>query len=129
MLTKKAQAGRYSKKDGLRIVNQPEAVLQDFTNNHLKWSNVGYWRVPDNAKISALAGFPDNLCLIPISDRFSLAMSLELKTRSKLRQCQRKAKEKFAHQIAQTPEEVEFAVWEFRKAAEKLKKYLEKEEK
>lgn len=124
-LSKQKQCGRRFKGD-LKKINRPESELQDFTNAHLKASGVDYWRVPDNTKIKALRGFPDNLCLVRVSGEFCLALSVELKTRSALHGAQVTKSHDLAYCVAQTEEAVERAVWSLRRQAQKCKDCLKK---
>ena len=125
-LSKSAQLGRYAR-TALRRIDRPESELQAWTDEYLTACGIEYIRVPDTtngeAIRRALCGIPDNTALIPVGG-YSLAMSLELKTRSKMHGRQLDNARRVPWVIAQTEGEVELAVREFMAAAEKVRKLL-----
>lgn len=125
-LSKSAQLGRYAR-TALRRIDRPESELQAFTDDYLTARGIEYIRVPDTqngeAIRRALCGMPDNTALIPVGG-YSLAMSLELKTRSKMHGRQLDNARRVPWVIAQDEREVERAVSDFVRAAEKVKKLL-----
>jgi hypothetical protein len=127
MFSKSAQVGRYGKAS-TRKVDAPESDLQDFTNEYLEARRLKHLRIPDTmdgkAIRKALAGTPDNIILIPLVGGYSLAVPLELKTRSKLRTSQRQFARDIPVIVAQTPDEVERAVTNAVNFAEKVKTRL-----
>lgn len=138
MLSKQQQCGkRYKGKP--RRINSPEAALQSFTNDYLSALKIKFFRISDNfwrylhatANPGILAefrkqfgGMADNTAFIPISDKYSLCLHLELKTKTQLHGRQKVEARQLPWQIARTPEEVEKAVKEFAEAAEAIKKAL-----
>lgn len=76
--------------------NQPQEQLNDLLNDY----QIRYIRIPDyvwqwlkrNAPIEvvsamskAFGGMPDNVCFIPIDEKYSLALSIELKVKGRKR--------------------------------------------
>jgi len=138
MLTKRQQAGRYARKS-TRKVKMPEAALQKFTDDYLAAKGLSYIRLPDRlwgvlhralsktypgvlwGLRKALGGLPDNTVFIPINDRYSLALHLELKTKSGLHGQQKVQARELPWQIAQTPEDVQQIVDRFIEDAEDMK--------
>jgi len=129
LLSKEQQVGRYSRQ--ILVTNDcPEEELQCFVNNYLDIRRVAYIRVPSTNSITvmraALAGIPDNTCKIPITDKYSLCLNLELKTRTQLHGKQvRNANEQF-WQIAQTHEQAQKIIDMFIEDSERIKKILKK---
>jgi hypothetical protein len=124
---KVAQAGRYSHIK-LKPIDTPEDALQNFTNEYLTLRHVEYIRVPETNSLivmrAALAGKADNTCTIPISDRYSLCLQLELKTKSQLHGKQVRNSVTQSWVIAQTPEQVQAIVERFIADADKIRKLL-----
>lgn len=75
---------------------------------------------------SALCGIPDNTCKIPISDKYSLCLELELKTKTKLHGQQVNKSRDNPWHIAQTIYEAKAIIDAFREDAALLKKVLDK---
>lgn len=121
--SKKKQVGRFSRQKSKKN-DIPESILQKFANEVLKRLGIEYWRVPDNSKIKELAGFPDNECLIKISDKYCLSMGLELKTKTGLHGKQVQKAYDQAYTIARTFEEVEAAAINFRNQAFKCRECM-----
>lgn len=136
MLSKKKQCGsRYRGKP--KRINTPEAALQSFTDDYLKYNKIKYFRISDNfwrylhatAHPGILAefrkqfgGMADNTAFIPISDKYSLCLHLELKTKTGLHGRQKIEAKQLPWQIAHTPEEVTKIIGEY---MEKAKKYAQ----
>ena len=123
MLDKRTQCGRLYKGE-IKYIDRPEKELQDFCNAHAKASSVRSFRVPDNSRIKALAGFPDNLLIERITGNICIAMCLEHKTKTNKRGKQIPLSNELGYVICQTEEDIEAAIWNFRKAAQKLKGIL-----
>lgn len=86
MLTKSKQAGRYSKKLGLKKIDRPESDLQSECEEYLEILQIQYIHIPDGAakKHKKLSGIPDLVVLFPNGRH----LCIELKTKSKVRQSQ-----------------------------------------
>jgi hypothetical protein len=116
----------------------PESVLQDFTNKYLQLKGLTYLRLPEslfaaifrNPNIDvwikrhikeAIAGWPDNLVLLPIGNGLNLALALELKSETgKLHGEQKVLDKQIELLVARTPESVESAIKAFEIWANKL---------
>lgn len=127
MYTKQQQAGRHSRRR-LSRVDAPESELQEFTDNYLGVCQVPCIRMPDtmNARVirRALAGWPDNVCLLPLTRDYAIACLLELKTRTQLHRAQHAIVRELPVRIAQRPEEVQCILDAFREDAERLRREL-----
>jgi len=145
MFSKKEQAGRYSRKKQVEKIKLkiPESCNQKFANEYLELKKIKNIRIPDsvwsslhfkNQRIkmllakgetnNGLAGIADNTCFIKISDKYSLALHLELKsTDGKLSgKAQKENAKELPYQIAKSPEDVIEIVDNFIKTAEDFKK-------
>ena len=129
MLSKHIQAGRYSKKS-LKKTNEPEEELQRDVNEYLAFRQIDYIRIPNTSSVAAirgaLCGRPDNTCKIPISDKYSLCLELELKTKSGLHGEQIRLSRDNPWQIAQTFEDARAIIDAFVKDAELIKEMIRK---
>lgn len=127
MFTKGEQAGRYSKRRVSRV-DKPESELQEFTDEYLSACQVPSMRIPDTMNVKAirkaLAGWPDNLCLLPLTKHYAIACLLELKTKTQLHRAQHAIARELPVRIAQRPEEVQAIVEAFRKDAGRLRRKL-----
>ena len=145
MFSKKEQAGRYSRKKQVEKIKLkiPESCNQKFANEYLELKKIKNIRIPDsvwsslhfkNQRIkillakgetnNGLAGIADNTCFIKISDKYSLALHLELKsTDGNLSgKAQKENAKELPYQIAKSPEDVIEIVDNFIKTAEDFKK-------
>jgi hypothetical protein len=126
-LSKSRQAGRQHRPK-LKLVDMAECDLQQYTDDYLTVRGIDYIHVPATDRLDvmrgALAGIPDNLCTIPITDRYGLTLSLELKTKSQLhgRQIRNAVAQRWT--IAQSPEQVRVAIDAFILDAERIRKLL-----
>jgi len=136
MLTKRQQCGKHFRGKPQRAA-MPEAALQSFVDDYLEANRIKFIRIPDQfwrflyttARPGILAGFrkifggqADNTAFIPISDKYSLALHLELKsTVGRLHGRQKIEAKKLPWQIARTPEDVMAIVQKFCEDADKLK--------
>jgi len=135
-ISKQQQCGkRYRGKR--QVLKTPEAALQAFADEYLAWARIKCFRIPDGffswlrAVASAqmfkafchiFGGQADNTCFIPISDKYSLALHLELKSNvGRLHGRQKIEAKQLPWKIARTPEEVVAIVAAFQQDAEKLK--------
>jgi len=123
----------------------PEAVLQYYANNKLDKNNITYFRIPDKFNASfyndpsiaphkkkmlkeLLAGMADNVCFIPITDKFCLCSFMELKTAiGKTSSRQRQWMQKVPYNIPRTRDEIDAHIKEFLFMADFLKQLLPKE--
>jgi hypothetical protein len=127
MFPKHSQAGRQHRPK-LKLVDMAEADLQQYTDDYLTVRGVDYIHVPATDRLDvmrgALAGIPDCTCSIPITDKYSLTLALELKTRSQLhgRQVRNAVAQRWT--IAQNPEQVRAAVDTFIADADRIRKIL-----
>jgi hypothetical protein len=127
MFPKRSQAGRQHR-PRLKLVDMAECDLQQYTDDYLTVRGIDTIRVPATDRLDVmrgeLAGLPDNTCSIPITDKYALTLSLELKTRSQLhgRQVRNAVAQRWT--IAQTPSEVRAAVDTFIADADRIRKIL-----
>lgn len=135
MLTKKSQAGRYAKKPKYKKPPVPEENIQAFADDLFKIKRIKYIRIPDNVfrwlsinapwLMKSLAGIADNVGMIPINDKYSLCLNLEIKTKTgQLHGRQKINAKELSWQIARSVEEVQKIIEDFEKAAEKLKEKI-----
>jgi len=118
-----------------------EGPLQSFTDDELTLQGIFCFRIPDNVftilkrKLSdqeqitvfkALRGRPDNLCLIPVSEEYCLAMNLELKSnKGKLHGKQVTNSRRVPWVVARSVGRVSASIVTFKKRAESIRKWLE----
>jgi hypothetical protein len=140
LLSKQAQTGRYARQK-YRKPKTPESTLQSFTDDYLSALKIKYTRIPEGfwsflhavahgtaflaAFRKSFGGQPDNQCFIPVSNKYSLTLSLELKSASgRLHGRQKAEAKRLPWQIARTPEEVRKIVSDFQKEAKRVGDYL-----
>lgn len=144
-LSKQKQLGRYGKK-GRReplpnVPDMPEAALQQQMDDMLDAMQIEYRRIPDRLwqwlqancpsyiikQLSAVwKSKPDTLMLIPISDKYSIAREVELKSRKgKLSTRQAKYAERMPVTVSRSTAENEAIVRETVEFAEKIKSEIE----
>ena len=130
----------YKKKRKRPKVTIKESALQKQCDDLLKALRIKYLRIPDyvwswlkrkapveiiTALSEAFAGMPDNITLTKISDRYALAMGLELKTEAgKLSGKQKKWIDRNGGVVSRSPDDTIKEVDEFIKVAEILKTLL-----
>ena len=118
-------------------IKMPEEALQVFVDDYLTNFRIVYFRIQDGffrwIKMNApmgiqkwffgmFGGWPDNTLFLPIDDKYSLAVSLELKTATgKLHGKQKTNSKKIPWQIARTPEEAMVIIERAKKDVEKIK--------
>lgn len=136
--SKEAQVARRRKprRPRKKPPSDPESALQSFTDDYLNTLGIRFIRIPDSfwRFLHATAypsikrwfrwcfgGIADNTCFLPISDKYSLCLHLELKTGTDLHGRQKTEAASLPWQIAHTPEEVQAIVQTFQSEAEKLK--------
>jgi hypothetical protein len=73
---------------------------------------------------ACFGGIADNTVFIPISDKYSLCLHLELKTKSELHGRQKIEAKALPWQIARTPEQVQKIMADYISEAEAIKKWL-----
>lgn len=118
----------------------PESLIQRHTDDRLTENLIENLRVDEEFWVwarhqaprwrkklaSMFKSLPDNTCWIPVSDKYSLCLHLELKTKTgKLSQGQRKKDRVLPWQIARSFSEVDRAIGDFVLAAERVRKALE----
>ena len=102
----------------------PESDLQEFTNNYLKAKGLPYLRLSEKLLVNIfrnpsipvhvkrhikeeVAGWPDNLVLVPLGNGLNLAMAQELKTEAgTLTQAQRIMDHEIEMVVARSEDEV-----------------------
>jgi len=110
-----------------------EADLQSFVDDYLVLRRIKSLRIPDGffrwlngfaplwaraAFNAVFAGQPDNICMIPISDKYCLCLNLELKSKQGSLHGKQKANARdYAWQVARSPEEAKRIIDEFEMAA------------
>ena len=122
----------------------PESELQDYADALLEAKGIPFLRLPAgmfkvifaNPAIpihhkamlkDALAGWPDNLTILPISPRFNVCLCLELKTTTgKLHGMQKTRAKEMAWWVARDREEISRAIAKLEWLAVNLKRDLEK---
>ena len=118
-----------------------EDDLQSFTDDYLDIRHLKNYRIPNKffawlngyapawAKAAfnkVFAGFPDNLVLIRVSDKYCLCLNLELKSKLGSLHGRQKANARdYSWQIARTHNEVETIVQEFVENASTIQRLLE----
>lgn len=116
-----------------------EAQLQQFTDEYLTIRQIYFRRFPDkffqwlkaysNASahmkrwfFGIFGGIEDSTCFLPISDKYSLCLHLELKSaKGKTHGAQKHMPDKVPVQYARSPERVQEIIEAFLKEAERLK--------
>lgn len=121
----------------------PEKIIQGQVNGYLEAVGINFLRFPDtlfraifaNPRIpphikrlikTEIAGWPDNMLYIPVSDKFCLACAVECKSDvGKLRGMQKTRSKEIPFNIIRDFDNFKVLVSEFERAAEKIKNYLE----
>lgn len=120
--------------------DRKESTVQAAVNDHLKRKWIKYFRIPDwfwnwlhnhsgataHVKTSvaeSFAGWPDNMCFYPITDKYLLALPIECKSgKGRLSgSSQRKMADELSYQIPRSAEAGIKMVNEFEKDAERIK--------
>ena len=124
-----------------------EAPLQAFADDYLAVLRIPNIRIPDGfwawityacnalkawGKLkeirSRFGGIPDNTCFIPISDKYSLCLHLELKSKSGDLHGEQKTQAMILPwQIARTTDEIQELIDTFREDAKELKEIWHRE--
>jgi len=120
-----------------------EDAMQDQANDLLAAYGIEYIRIPDgiwrwlqlNAPAhvqaffkSTFRGMADNVCMIPISDKYSLCLCLELKSaKGKLHGKQKEKNAALAWQVSRSVDETIAIIDTFRSDAARFKKLAEGE--
>lgn len=124
-------------KNEMKPDDLPESDLQAYTDQYLGAHHIEFFRIPDqfwkflhacNASTwlkkwfaYMFGGMADNTCFIPISDKYSLCMHLELKSKKgQLHGRQKVQARKLPWQIARSQAEVEKIVQRFVADAESI---------
>jgi len=131
----KQLAYRHKRRNGTPAIK--EDALQKQANDYLELKRIRYIRIPDAIwrwlayKASEyvkkwfrfiFGGIPDNICIIPINDKYNLCLALELKTKTgKLHGKQKHWSKDLAVQISRTPEDTMQIIDEFINEAERMK--------
>ena len=135
----------YRKKRKNPKVDINEDALQKQANDLLDWMHIGYYRIPDfvwlwlknNAPIEVLRALsdcfagklPDNFCFEKLTDKYLIALPLELKTKTgRLHGKQKKYARDYNWQISRSPDETIEIVNQFKADAELYTKYLKEVE-
>jgi len=136
-ITKKTQLA-YRIKRKKSMLNIPELALQKQCNDTLDAYRIRYIYIPDNIhrwitmnapeeiKIffrKVFGGIPDNVCFIPIGDKYNLCLCLELKSaKGHLHGKQKHWEKELAVQISRDPDKTIETIKEFIKDADKEKR-------
>ena len=118
----------------------PESSLQLFCDDYLELRQVRYIRLPDGFWRwlavrgsegikrwfrGLFAGIPDNTCFIPINDKYSLCLHLELKTRiGQLHGKQKEWARQLPVQVVRSTDEIKISIDKFIHDAGKLRDEL-----
>jgi len=120
------------------VLDITESQLQEQLNDLLNAYQIRYIRIPDSiwhwlkrnapvevirAMSDALGGMPDNVCMIPISDRYSLMLAIELKVKGRKKRGKQKH---WQSTISRTPDENIALIEEYVKQADIVKEILER---
>jgi hypothetical protein len=141
--SKNQQLSHYYKNRPKKVsVQVPENALQQQINDLLDAYQIKYIRIPDgiwkwlqfNAPHGVLkyfqrifGGIPDNVCIVPISDKYNLSLCAEIKTTTgKLHGKQKQWKNEVSVQILRSTTENLNSVMEYKKQIAKCKKCLQK---
>lgn len=141
--SKNQQLSHYYKKRPKKVFIQvPEIALQQQINDLLDAYQIKYIRIPDgiwkwlqfNAPYGVLkyfqktfGGIPDNVCIVPISDKYNLSLCSEIKTTiGKLHGKQKQWNNDVSVQILRSTTENLNSVMEYKKQIEKCKKCLQR---
>jgi len=135
ILKSKQLAYRIKRKDGKATIK--EDALQQQCNDYLEIKRIRYIRIPDSVwrwlayKASEaikkwfrfiFGGLPDNICIIPINEKYNLCLALELKTETgKLHGRQKHWSKELAVQISRSPEDTMRIIDEFECEAERMR--------
>lgn len=129
---------RKKRKRKAPVLDITESQLQEQLNDLLNAHQIRYIRIPDSiwrwlkrhAPVEvvtmlsrAFGGMPDNVCMIPISDKYSLALNIELKVKGRKKRGKQKH---WQSTISRTPDENIKLIDEFVKKAEIVKEVLER---
>ncbi len=136
----KADQLSYKKKRKCPKVTIKESDLQKQCDDLLKNLRIKYLRIPDyvwkwlkqNAPVEIItalsesfAGMPDNVTLVKISDKYALAMGLEIKTEAgKLSGKQKKWIDREGGVVSRSTDDTIKEVDQFIKTAETIKTFL-----
>jgi len=123
------------------MAHTPESELQAWCDDYLINKRISFIRLPDGfwgwlyyngtEKIKkwfrfCFGGIADNTCFIPITDKYSLCLHLELKTKiGKLHGRQKIEAQILPWQIARSTKEIEDIINKFQEDAKKIKKHLD----
>ena len=146
-LTKNRQLAYRKRRKATTGLDITESQLQQQLEDSLDAYGVKYMRIPDyawswlkrNAPVHIVAalsryfgGMPDCMCMIPISDKYSLALGIELKVKGRKKHGKQKH---WQSVVCRTPEENIEAVQKFaydadimREFADRLQVFLNKVE-
>ena len=132
---------RKKRKRKAPVLDITESQLQEQLNDTLNAYQIRYIRIPDsiwhwlkrNAPVEivkimsdAFGGMPDNVCMIPISDKYSLMLDIELKVKGRKKRGKQKH---WQSTISRTPDENIKLIEEYIEQAEVIKEVLKRIEK
>ena len=138
-LSKNAQLKYRTKRKNPAVIIK-ESQLQRQCDDYLEAFRIRYIRIPDgvwgylaykaseSVKIwfrKIFGGIPDNICILPINEKYNLCLALELKTKTgKLHGKQKHWSKELAVQISRSPEDTMQIIDEFVKEADRLRDYF-----
>ena len=132
---------RKKRKRKAPVLDITEADLQEQLNDLLNAYQIRYLRIPDyvwhwlkrNAPVEivkimsdAFGGMPDNVCTIPIDEKYSLSFGIELKVKGRKMHGKQKH---WQSTISRTPDENIKLIEEYIEQAEVIKEVLKRIEK